>query len=118
MKNAVNMLGKVVQGVRVTPIPKCFTDKDCNDCYRILDVKIIDALVPINQVVSYIINSDGQFLIEYNVGGVITNFYFKYQIELNKLLPDEYKNCFTEADYAQQFVGTIDSSTLAKNDKT
>lgn len=40
-KGAVSLIGKVVQGVRLSYIPKCFTDKECSECFKILDVKVI-----------------------------------------------------------------------------
>lgn len=112
------MVGKVVQGVRLSYIPKCFTDNDCVNCFKILDVKVFESNIPIQTTINYIPNSDGQFLIEYTFGGIITSTFFKYQIELNKNLPADFANCFTAADYAQQVVGSIDSATLALSDQT
>ena len=89
------MNDKVVQGVRLSFIPKCFTDLDCQDCYKILDVKVNQANVVPSIVVSYIINSDGQFLIEYRIRELTANIFFNYTIQLNRFIGENYENCFT-----------------------
>lgn len=89
------MNDKVVQGVRLSFIPKCFTDLDCQDCYKILDVKVNQANVVPSIVVSYIINSDGQFLIEYRIKELTANIFFNYTIQLNRFIGEKYENCFT-----------------------
>lgn len=112
------MIGKVMQGVRLSYIPKCFTDRDCVDCYKILSVKVVEGNLPTQVKVSYVINSEGQFMVEYIFGGYITSTVFKYQLEINKELPDQYKNCFSAEDYAQQVVGQIDTALLALVDQS
>lgn len=99
-------------------IPKCFTDNDCQECFKIITVKVIQSAVPIITTVSFVPNSDGQFIIEYRFGGTITSTYFRYQIEINKTLPPQLGSCFSAKDYAQQIVGPIDTATLARNDQT
>ena len=113
----MTQVGKVVQGVRLSYIPKCFTDRECVDCYRILDVKVVEGSIPTDVKVSYMPNSEGQFLVEYLFGGFITSTVFKYQIQINKNLPANYVSCFNAEDYAQQLVGTVDSALLAKVDQ-
>lgn len=48
--------------------------------------------------------------------GSLASTSFKYLIQINKNLPAQYQNCFTESDYAQQVIGTIDTALLAKSD--
>lgn len=74
--------------------------------------------MPIVTSISYVPNSDGQFIIEYKFGGIITSTYFKYQIQLSRTLPPQYAGCFSAEDYAQQVVNAIDTATLALADKT
>jgi hypothetical protein len=57
------MVGKVVQGVRLSYIPECFTDKLCVDCFRIIDVRVVNGSIPTQVTVGYVPNSDGQFVI-------------------------------------------------------
>jgi hypothetical protein len=57
------MVGKVVQGVRLSYIPECFTDKLCVDCFRIIDVRVVNGSIPTQVTVGYVPNSDGQFII-------------------------------------------------------
>ena len=77
------MVGKVVQGVRLSYIPKCFTDKDCIDCFKILNVNVIQSNISVLITVGFVPNSDGQFIVTYDFGGVITSTYFKYLIRIN-----------------------------------
>lgn len=114
----MTQIGQVVQGVRLSYVPTCFTDRGCADCFRILDVKVVEGTVPTSVRVTYIPDSEGQFLVEYIFGGSITSAVFKYQIEINKNLPPQYASCFTPEDYNQQVVGTVDSALLAQPDRT
>ena len=98
--------------------PACFIDRDCVDCYRILDVKVVEGSMPTQVKVNFMPNSEGQFVIDYSFGGFVTSTIFKYQIQINKNLPSNYANCFNAEDYAQQIVGVIDSALLAKSDRT
>ena len=63
VKGAVNLIGKVIQSVRLSYIPTCFTDNNCVDCYKILDVKVIEGNLPTNIKVIYVPNNDGQFTV-------------------------------------------------------
>lgn len=67
--------------------------------------------------ISYVPNSDGQFIVEYEFGGIITSTLFKTQIQLNRNLPAQYKECFAAEDFDQQIVMTVDTALLAKADK-
>ena len=41
IKGSVNGIGRVVQGIRLSYIPTCFTDEDCINCHKILDIRVI-----------------------------------------------------------------------------
>lgn len=108
------MIGKLVVGVQLSYIPTCFTDEDCVNCHQILDVKVIESEVLVFPKVLYVPKNIGQFFIEFETGQVITNFLFKYSIQINKNLAPKYRSCFTEQDYAQYIEEEVQTATLSK----
>jgi cysteine-rich repeat protein len=41
LTGTVHMFGKIVQGIRMSYIPKALTDNDCPECHKILWIRII-----------------------------------------------------------------------------
>lgn len=96
-------------------MPACVTQDGCLICSQLLDVRVISSQVANLAVkVIYVPKNIGQFLVEFDTGAVITNHLFTYSVQLNRDLPAQYRNCFTEADYAQQIIQSVDTSLLSR----
>lgn len=96
---AVYLGGKVYQQVRMSYLPECARSFECNECHKILDVKVKDSLVKaLNVIVSYIPNSKYQFLIEFDFGSAFVSSIFTFVVQINREMSD----CFSESDMNQQ----------------
>lgn len=116
VKGSVNLIGKVIVGVKLSYVPTCFTSEGCINCNQILSVKIIDSQVNLRVTVLAVPNNVGQFYLEFDTDQAITNFIFTYSVQINPDLGPKYTNCFSTQDYAQLVVRTVETAYLATFD--
>jgi cysteine-rich repeat protein len=62
-KGAVFLPGKVIQSVRMSYIPECFTETDCSECFKILKAWVSSSTLPAIVKVNFIPGSKYQFTI-------------------------------------------------------
>ena len=94
-------------------LPECATQNNCERCHQILDVRVIDSLVKAIAVkVSYVPNSDYQFVIEFDFGSAFVTSLFTFIVQINE---DFDENCFSEEDLNQQITWFVDPAQLKKN---
>ena len=110
---AVHLFGRVVQGVRLSYIPKSLTDNECAQCNKLLWVKVIKSDIIPGVRVSYLPKSTYQFFIEFEFHGTFSIPVFTFSIQIN---PD-YKQYFSTEDLAQIKVLTVDPAVLKKAER-
>ena len=103
------MIGKVMQGVRVTNIPAILAEKNCAECSKLLKPRIITASVIPKIEVIYVPNSKYQYILGFDFGGMYSIPVFTVSIQIN---PD-YAEYFSNADLAQIQLKTIDPAVLS-----
>lgn len=109
---AVNLFGRVVQGVRLSYIPAELTKNDCAECSKLLWVRIISSDVIPGVRVNYMPKSKYQFLCEFDFNGLFSIPVFSVSIQIN---PD-YAKYFSAEDMAQIQVKRIDPAVLKRKD--
>ena len=102
--------------MRMSYLPECAREMECARCHEILDVKVTESLVnAIIPKVSYVPNSNYQFVIEFDFISAFVTTAFTYVVQINKDFSD---NCFSEDDLNQQIEWFVDPAKLAQNEET
>lgn len=114
MTGKVLLLGKVVQGVKISYLPGTLTVNDCPLCYQLLWVRVIKSdIVPVVSV-QYLPKSQYQFLIQFDFHGTFSIPLFMVSVQINP----QFARYFSPNDLSQIQICTIDPSLLAMNDQS
>ena len=108
VKASVNKGDRIVQSVRASYLPSCISKNFCAECFKALDVRVIESFVPIKVVVSYVPESKYQFFIEYQFDGLFVTSAIRVAIRLNR----DFYSCFSADDFNQVLDIEIDPATL------
>lgn len=96
-KGAVQMNGKVLQGVTLSYLPDQLTDGGCPNCNEVLLVSVIQAQVIPSFRVNFLPTTQYKYLIEFDFHGIFGIPPFTFTLRIN---PD-YAKYFNTADMAQ-----------------
>lgn len=78
------MNGQILQAVRASYLPECITKNECADCFKLLQVNVVSALVPLSVIVEYVAFSQWQFIIKFDFQGLFVSSIIKVVIKLNE----------------------------------
>jgi hypothetical protein len=110
----VLLLGKVVQGVRLSYLPPQLASNDCPQCYQLLWVRVIRSDIVPAVSVQYLPKSQYQFLVQFDFHGTFSIPLFTISVQINP----QFAKYFNSNDLAQIQIATIDPSLLALNDQS
>lgn len=108
----MNLGSSVILSVRASFLPACVTKNDCSQCFKAIQVNVVNANVPILTTINFVPLSQWQFVIKFDFQGLIVTSIFKVVIRLD----ESFRGCFADEDYNEQLEITIDPAFLARSD--
>lgn len=109
-KGAVQLSGKVMQGVTLSYLPDGLTAAGCPQCSEVLMVSIIQAQVIPSFRVNFLPTTQYKYLIEFDFQGIFGIPPFTFTLRIN---PD-YARFFSTEDMAQLITLRVDPAVLAR----
>lgn len=111
-KGAVQLSGKVMQGITLSYLPDGLTAGGCSKCSEVLMVSIIQAQVIPSFRVNFLPTTQFKYLIEFDFQGIFGIPPFTFTLRIN---PD-YARFFSVDDMAQLLTIRVDPAVLARGE--